>query len=201
MSKLTELERQLKQAQDRERKATRAFYRLEGAFRGSYDESRAAHAKGRYPFIPNDPSWVIQQLEVASKELHIGYYNRKFVDVGCGIGSKLALAQAFGFVTYGVEIDPELAKIARRICYGGSMNIIEGDALEQDYGEYDVVYFYRPFAEEKLEKRLEQRIVTTAKPGAIILANLKCDGMKPWRPQDKLVESIDGSNTIYRRLA
>lgn len=36
-----------------------------------------------------------------------------------------------------------------------------------------MIYFYCPLHDKKLEQKLEQRIVKTAKPGALILGNLK----------------------------
>lgn len=89
----------------------------------------------------------------------------KFLDVGCGIGSKLLVAQSYGFQVSGLEVRPEYVSVARIIC--PNADVILGDAMEfTRYGEYDFIYCYRPFKEDSKEDQLEDRIIAQMKSGA-----------------------------------
>jgi SAM-dependent methyltransferase len=159
---------------------------------------KACYAAGRYPFIPLSPDWFMAQLREAKR---IAPDAATFIDVGCGIGSKVVLASCIGFRAAGIEIDRDYVKAAKDMLamgWGGG-RVFQGDALKHDYAEYDVVYFYCPMNDHELERQLEQRILETTKPGALILANLK---MTDWRG-NKLVKSIQGSggyDGIFRRI-
>lgn len=115
-----------------------------------------------------------------------------FLDVGCGLGLKLLAAQeVFGRLD-GIEIDPALARRARSLLAAARRNrkraeaaptpwltgslpaartkVVCGDALDHDrYGAFDVIYANRPIADATLRHRLEQRMVTEARPGAILI--------------------------------
>ncbi len=149
---------------------------------------------GRYTFIPNYLTTFTHQLSEASKLVKgIGSYpGPSFVDVGCGIGSKLLIASMFGFQPNGVEIVPEYARIAQR-----AGRIIVGDALRQSYEAFDVVYFYRPFYDGKLEEKLEKHIIKTAKPGAVILANYHDAHAEWWSGKKAKVERLEFG---YRKI-
>ena len=59
-------------------------------------------------------------------------------------------------------------RIAARDRY--PVRIMRGDALEFDrYGDYDVVYMYRPLRDPELMKRLLRRIAAQLKPGAVMI--------------------------------
>lgn len=112
----------------------------------------------------------------------------KFIDVGCGLGTKVHLAGIL-FDAYGVELNEEYAKVARKVNqekrfhkYGrhvklekrkGESPIFIADALKFDYHDYDVIYFFRPMNNNDMETELEQRIYKQAKPGAIIIPIFK----------------------------
>lgn len=106
----------------------------------------------------------------------------KFIDVGCGLGTKVSLAQVY-FDSYGLELNEKYAQVANKInkpkkfnTYGrykklkGNKNrIMCMDALTADYSKYDVIYFFRPIRHMPTQKKLEKLIFDTAKEGAIIL--------------------------------
>jgi SAM-dependent methyltransferase len=95
-----------------------------------------------------------------------------FLDAGCGIGSKMFLAQALGYQVAGIEREPAYAAAA--ICSGVHI----ADATEWDgYGAYDVVYSYRLCVEEEQQSQLEKHIISNLKPGALFFcAGRKLDG-------------------------
>lgn len=92
----------------------------------------------------------------------------RFLDVGCGIGSKLALATTvFGLQADGVEVDSVMAAEA---CKWRCGNVIPQDALDVPglYADYDIIWLYRPFRDRKCEEQLEKLVRENMKPGAIL---------------------------------
>ncbi len=89
-----------------------------------------------------------------------------FVDVGCGKGRVLAwlINKHFpGHIT-GIEKDPDVAAIARKWMErrpNEKTKLIEGDAMEQSYKDYTIIYIFRPFNEEFFERlilRIESQL-------------------------------------------
>ena len=70
-----------------------------------------------------------------------------FIDIGCGKGRVISYMVSRGFPCRisGIEINPEVAEVARRWTsrYPG-VEIIEGDAFGLDYNDYTVLFMYRP---------------------------------------------------------
>lgn len=141
------------------------------------DQSSRTRENGTFKYIPLAIPQFVQQIEFAQMlMLYKGIIEPSFIDVGCGVGTKVLIAAIHGFRAEGLEIDPEYVKIAKRLnecrdyC-SNSFTIWEGNALEHNFAHYDVIYFYCPFADEAKERRLESHIVKSAHPGALILAN------------------------------
>ncbi len=133
------------------------------------DETQASH----YQYIAYDPEIFLARLH-AYGALDV---RGRFLDVGCGMGEKVFLAFALGRFSQcdGLEYDAKMAAVAdflfNRIATPDRypVCIIQGDALEFDrYGDYDVVYMYRPFREREPMSRLVRRIAAQLKPGAIM---------------------------------
>jgi SAM-dependent methyltransferase len=84
-----------------------------------------------------------------------------FVDLGCGKGRALLVAQEFGFAhVVGVELAPDLAVIAssnlNRAGMGGRAEIVTGDASSFRYPEGPlVVFLYHPFLARVLRQTLD----------------------------------------------
>lgn len=114
---------------------------------------------GRYPFIPLDISSFLRSILAAKEILRIrnGYeYQPKFLEIGCGVGIKLILLKC-AYNAWGLEINKDYIKKARQI--NGKEKIVCGDALKfKNYGDYKVIYFYRPFADTVKQIELEKRI-------------------------------------------
>jgi SAM-dependent methyltransferase len=88
-----------------------------------------------------------------------------FLDVGCGIGGKLRLAEAMGWHASGIERWEPYAKHA----IGAGFKVTVMDAAMYDgYDKFDVVYVYRPMVQEDDERGLTKVIVERMKPGAIL---------------------------------
>lgn len=127
---------------------------------------------------------------------------RVFLDVGCGPGTKMAMAEAlFGLIPHGIEIDPAMAELAKD--YG---QVYPGDALwlptiERVYALADVIWLYRPFRSVPHERSLESFIIANMKPGAILAGgSWETDpAALGWEPVvDDCIISPDGTQRIFR---
>ena len=77
------------------------------------------------------------------------------VDVGCGKGRVLVwwLGKGLPGKATGIELDPYVAGVARMWLQRypeERVRLIEGDAMEQDYSEYTIVYLFRSFTKDFL---------------------------------------------------
>lgn len=92
--------------------------------------------------------------------------SQKFIDIGCGIGTKVLLAQSL-FDACGFDIVSEHLDIARML---GCRNVFQDDARTyRDYAQYDFIFFYAPFfGDSELERTFEETVHYLMKPGAII---------------------------------
>lgn len=177
-------------------------------------------AKGCFRYIPLHLEWFITQVEAAITYLRPArnhgkgpYIPVKFIDVGCGLGTKVALAKSLGCDAHGIEINRKYVNVARRLLgeryydykkgdYKGitlSNKILKGDAKKADFSPYDIIYFYCPqLRNDKLgdlESQLEDQILSTAKQGAVILANLAKNEEFHKEESSKLKRVAVGKNT------
>lgn len=149
---------------------------------GSKKEQKKHEDKGAYVYIPWSHKAFCAALEIVKNLRNDVDTALKFIDVGCGIGSKVFLADRAGLDAYGIEMHPKYVEAARKLLIVGrhayyqradeklSSHIIHGDGRKHNYSPYDVIYFFNPMRNQELEKQLEERIFATAKPGALILA-------------------------------
>lgn len=116
--------------------------------------------------------------------------NLSFLDVGCGIGTKLLLAELMfpGLKCEGIESHPTIAKVAWTL--GARVKI--ADAFEYDeYDRFDIVFAYRPCSDFDMESRLERRVMDCMREGAVLfLVGGQVDPPASW-------ESISGS--VWRK--
>ena len=83
------------------------------------------------------------------------------VDIGSGKGRVLAwwLGKNLPGKCTGIELDPFVAGVARKWLKRypeERVRMIEGNAIEQEYDQYTIIYIFRPFAKEFLVKLLER---------------------------------------------
>jgi trans-aconitate methyltransferase len=103
----------------------------------------------------------------------------KFLDIGAGVGTKMMLAEEiFGLDVQGIERVSEYVKEAR----SRGLTIIEADALGWDgYGDFDIIFFNRPFFNQEMQAELEKQVWTDMKPGAVVVGvNLLVPPPAPW---------------------
>lgn len=98
-----------------------------------------------------------------------GYRPVSFLEVGCGQGRNMLLAQYSRILMIekisGFDFNPELVTIGRTAMgYGDAIYL--ADAMEVDYSGYDVIYAYRLFSDPEMQTQLEARIVAGMRRGA-----------------------------------
>lgn len=135
-----------------------------------------AESIGCFPDIPLDAALFLANAHLALRVLlaqkRPGPY--RFLDVGCGGGVKVALAGEVFRQVAGLEYDAGYVQIARRtldLMQVRRGEIIEANALTfDDYGDYDVIYFFQPMRTQDGLHALEDRIASQARPGTILIA-------------------------------
>lgn len=91
---------------------------------------------------------------------------KRFLEIGCGIGTKLMLASRLGLDVTGIENREHDAAIAKYLC--PEANVVVADARWFDgYGAFDIVYSYRPLRDEAAERAFEARLY--AATGAVLI--------------------------------
>ncbi|MEM9247618.1 MAG: methyltransferase domain-containing protein [Pseudomonadota bacterium] len=98
----------------------------------------------------------------------------RFGDVGCGGGVKLVMARRFFGHCTGIEYESQYvanAEVFLKKVGLPNLDVEHADALTyEEYGKFDVLYFYRPMRSDQDLERLEQQVVANVKPGTLILA-------------------------------
>jgi len=176
-----------------------------GNMRKSIDtpEEIGLHRKeGSYPFIPITTGRIFRTFyklreflnKRAGKTTYIHeplasiYDDKKvrFLDAGCGIGNVLFMANHFGLANQfiGLEYFEKTAEAAEMFLGLKNPNtwsrcgyeIRRRDILTyRHYKQYDFIYYFHPFSDNKKEGEFERRIEDQMKVGAILIAMMKGD--------------------------
>ena len=86
----------------------------------------------------------------------------RFLDVGCGIGTKLLAAHFMGFTVSGIELHSEYAEVARRLVPEAQITVCNAFDY-QGYGDFDVVYLTTLCVDESRQAELESLIRSSAR--------------------------------------
>ena len=152
-----------------------------------------------YPFIPHDPIDLVRVFTNVERYLYNGgiKHDPTFLDAGCGIGNIMVLAHAVGFDVSGIDINPDLIELAHHMFahnYNYTLDIC--DILSYNkYHKYDIIYYFCPIHDVKLEKEFEKKVEKDAKKGAIIVAALKLDKTIYDNPNFDRLEHLEGLST------
>lgn len=129
-----------------------------------------------YPFVAMDTRQAYEQILLARSFLqkkHPGSEFR-FIDIGCGIGNIMLLAEMAGFSIFGIEKDTPSFETARSLV--GAEYVSQEDIWNfNKLGDYDLIYYFRPFCEKITQLRFERHIEDQIKPGSVLIANRKMD--------------------------
>lgn len=136
-----------------------AFHKIEEASLPPAGDDSAT-----YGWVPFPTGAFVDMLLEAFSVLGKGL-GAKFLDVGSGIGTKLMLASVL-FDAHGIELDEDYI---RRSVALGCKNVSCDDALDfARYGEYDLIYFYRPFRSDQMQRVFESKVAKDMRPGALL---------------------------------
>lgn len=125
---------------------------------------RCGEAETRYlPFVSLGVEEFSRCMDVAIANLP----GRRFMDVGCGIGTKLLFAATLGFNVRGIELRHDCAEVARRLV--GQDCVTVANAFDVDSFDADVVYSHRccVYSEEQLS--LERHIAANMPTGSLLI--------------------------------
>lgn len=145
-----------------------------------------SHDRGRYADIALPMAVFARLMQAAGRIARaVGAGpDLRFLDVGCGGGSKV-FAAAHGFAQCdGLEVDDRYLVSARAtlsLLLPERSQVIAGDALTfTGYHGYDVIYFYRPLKDNEELAKLEAQVFDCARPGTVVVA--PCDRHGGYRP-------------------
>ncbi|MBU4034185.1 MAG: class I SAM-dependent methyltransferase [Proteobacteria bacterium] len=181
------------------------FFNVINRFVGFYSRDAAKETRNdtdcEYPFVAMDTRQIFSQLGFVSAFLGLDQENPttpspRILDVGCGIGNVLVIAEQFGFDVYGIEKDEYPFRVAAKLI--GEERITQADIWTYEgYGEYEVIYYYRPFSGRVQQLRFEKLIEDSMKTGAILIANHKNSEAIS---QDSRFEKLSSSLPIWRKI-
>jgi SAM-dependent methyltransferase len=105
----------------------------------------------------------------------------KFLDVGCGIGHKMFMAKSlYGFDVHGLDLRKPYLDTAHTLLmehFGKNHGLpkksedylFHTNAFNfKKFAEFDVIYFYCPISDCKLQRKLECHLLERAKIGCVI---------------------------------
>jgi len=119
--------------------------------------------------------WVQSPIDLIYKMLRgTGVKNKKFIDLGSGDGTVAVIAAKLGATVRGVEKDDyiygkseELVKELgnEREIDSSMIDLTKGDFMEEDLGQYDIVYYYDhgKRGQEELVRKLLRELKSDAK--------------------------------------
>ena len=131
------------------------------------------------PFMPFQPAEFIAIMFDVVAETN----GPMFLDVGCGTGTKMTLAQEiYGLQPWGLEIDEAMYQQAHARFPDTTA---QGSALVYTYiySDADVIWLYRPFRDPDKQAELEKLIMERMKHGAILAGSKwQMDDPPNWIP-------------------
>lgn len=91
--------------------------------------------------------------------------SKKFLDIGCGIGTKVILACSY-FDAYGIDYNSDYVDKSK---VWGLNRVSLVDALVFDkYNQFDCLYYYRPLFNPEMYYEFEEKIHKDMKSGSIV---------------------------------
>jgi SAM-dependent methyltransferase len=157
-----------------------ALSRIESTLSQVLVDENAVGKKGMFPYVALGTQCFIEGLRIAIEILENRGLRRqdiKFIDIGCGIGTKLVFAQSEKIQVFGLEYNFQYCKFAKQVVLGlrplswrNNESVICADALTWPrFDAFDILYFYRPFADANKEMQLEKHVFQSMKVGSTII--------------------------------
>jgi 2-polyprenyl-3-methyl-5-hydroxy-6-metoxy-1,4-benzoquinol methylase len=92
---------------------------------------------------------------------------RRFLDVGSGIGTKLALASSLEFDVHGIECYSPYIEVSKRLFPDLPVTHCTAEVFDR-YDRFDVVYCYRPCVKPEDQNALNRHISERMRSGALL---------------------------------
>ena len=138
-----------------------------------YESSRTfpdRKKEGYFPYIPyvylSDLYMVFLEIWMRNLEYKQVDKEIRFLDVGCGTGRVVKLAEIFGFKSFGVECLENVAMIGRNAYGLSEERLIWADAFDLDeefLSRFDAIYTYMPIADRELMGKLHMHLVSKSR--------------------------------------
>jgi hypothetical protein len=117
-----------------------------------------------FGWIPLRLPYFIHGMLIAREVLGPGFH--KHLEVGSGIGTKLALARVMDWQPHGIERYRPYLEVCWQVF--PHVNAWEADAETfQDYGDFDLVYMCRVATDPQRQLQITRRVTDQLKPGAV----------------------------------
>ncbi|MEX0312043.1 MAG: hypothetical protein AB3N17_17550 [Tateyamaria sp.] len=180
----------------------------------AYTQSAEANARGFHCDIALP---MLQFSRMIAAAYRICLAQRKtgplrFLDVGSGGGTKVLAATTCFDQCDGLEYEQDTVETGQRllsILSPETCRLMHGDATEFDgYGDYDVIYFYRPLADAEGALRMEGKMFEQAKPGTVLVVagglfseNLAARGIQRLSHHIYVTGLTEGDAALLRKRA
>lgn len=123
----------------------------------------------------------------------------RYLEIGCGAGRNLLAlkySEALDWVAlHGFDIQAALIA-AGQSRLGLAEELFVADAMTADYSAYDVVFSYRPFRDDVMQKRFEAHLHKSLPVGAYVVAPLSLNAAPSRR-----MRLMGDSNHIWKKVA
>lgn len=153
-----------------------------------YASREDSESPDSWGYLAYPHSWFTQMLDAAVKAC--GAEHPRFIDLGCGIGTKLLAAERAGCKALGIEHDPRLIAEARKL----GATVYEADLTEPETWHepaiaYDIVWCNSPFRDPALEIQFEADVADAMRPGAVLmLGNRAGPAPQGWEQLTTVIE-------------
>ena len=134
------------------------------------------------------------------KAIEKDFQGMKFLDVGSGTGYICGIAEQMGLVAEGIELNHKLFEISTQMF--PEIKFYEMNCMDfQNYGEYDIIYYWLPFRKPELMEKLKTKLEAELRVGGyLVLAEEEKQGMG----KDNRFTGINNErfhNKIWRKLS
>jgi len=164
------------------------IHKIGGSYLSKVDEKDIDH----FGFIPSNIGCTMNTLiplyDHIAKSVKFRHKSEiRFLDIGCGIGNVVKMAERIGFNACGLEYNAKIYKVAKTFSkrsYHIPSRVIRGDMLTfENYHEYDVLYYYQPMANSDIMGDFAKRLARKMKVGAYVIPHgtNSFKGMKSFR--------------------
>ena len=115
-----------------------------------------------YDYIPYAMRDFVSGMDMAATATE----GRRFLEVGCGIGTKLALMQVLGWQVAGIDRYEPYIRSAKELV--PEADFVAADMRDVPFFDADVVFMYHPAVNDDVEAAMEKHLVDSVAPGTVL---------------------------------